>query len=88
MARTGGLLRISARCGDSAIVTFWIDPGQWGRGLASAALRSSLDVEPTRPLFARVAEHNVGSAKVLRRGGFVQVGSERSWAEGLGREVG
>jgi RimJ/RimL family protein N-acetyltransferase len=69
-------------------VTYWIDPGQWGRGLASAALRSFLDIEPTRPLFARVAEHNVGSAKVLRRAGFVQVGAERSWAEGLGREVG
>jgi RimJ/RimL family protein N-acetyltransferase len=69
-------------------VTFWIDPGQWGRGLASAALRSFLDVESTRPLFARVAEHNAGSAKVLRRAGFVQVDAERSWAEGLGREVG
>ena len=69
-------------------VTYWIDPGQWGRGLASAALRSLLDVEPTRPLFARVAEHNAGSAKVLHRAGFVQVGTERGWAEGLGREVG
>ncbi len=69
-------------------VTFWIDPAQWGRGLASAGLRSFLDVEPTRPLFARVAEHNAGSAKVLRRAGFVQVGAERSWAQGLGREVG
>lgn len=69
-------------------VTFWIDPDQWGRGLASAALLSLLEVEPTRPLFARVAEHNAGSAKVLRRAGFVQVGAERSWAEGLGREVG
>jgi RimJ/RimL family protein N-acetyltransferase len=63
-------------------------PGQWGRGLASAALRLFLDVESTRPLFARVAEHNAGSAKVLRRAGFVQIGAERSWAEGLGREVG
>ena len=69
-------------------MTCWIDPGQWGRGLASAALLALLDIEPTRPLFARVAEHNVGSAKVLRRAGFVQVGAERSWAEGLGREVG
>jgi hypothetical protein len=25
---------------------------------------------------------------VLRRAGFVQVGAERSWGEGLGREVG
>jgi hypothetical protein len=35
-----------------------------------------------------VAEHNAGSAKVLRRARFVQLGAERSWAEGLGREVG
>jgi hypothetical protein len=59
-----------------------------GRRLASAALRSFLDVEPNRPLFTRVAEDNAGSVKVLRRAGFVQVGTERSWAEGLGREVG
>lgn len=69
-------------------VTFWIDPGRWGRGLASTALRLFLDVESTRPLFARVAEHNAGSAKVLRRAGFVQVDAERSWSVGLGREVG
>jgi hypothetical protein len=35
-----------------------------------------------------VAEHNAGSAKVLRRAGFAQVDAERSWAEDLGREVG
>ena len=32
--------------------------------------------------------HNVETATVLRRAGFVQVGAERGWAEGLGREVG
>lgn len=68
-------------------VTYWIDPSQWGRGLASAAVDAFVRVELTRPLFARVAQHNVGSAKVLERAGFVQVGFETSHADGVGREV-
>jgi RimJ/RimL family protein N-acetyltransferase len=68
-------------------VSYWIDPSRWGRGLASAALDAFVQVELTRPLFARVAEHNIGSAKVLARAGFVQVGSETSYADGVGREV-
>lgn len=68
-------------------VTYWIDPSRWGRGLGSAALASFLDVESTRPLFARVAQHNVGSAKVLSRVGFVRIGSETSYADGVGRDV-
>jgi RimJ/RimL family protein N-acetyltransferase len=68
-------------------LTYWIDPSRWGRGLASNALAAFLDVEPTRPLFARVAGHNIGSAKVVTRAGFVHVGSETSYADGIGREV-
>lgn len=68
-------------------VTYWIDPSRWGRGVASAALAAFVQVEVTRPLFARVAEHNIGSAKVLTRAGFVQVGSETSYADGVGRDV-
>ena len=68
-------------------VTYWIDPSRWGEGLASSALRVFLDVETTRPLHGRVAEHNVGSATVLARAGFARIGSETSFADGLGREV-
>ena len=68
-------------------VTYWIDPARWGRGLASEALDAFLQVEAERPLFARVAEHNIGSAKVLTRAGFTQIGSESSYAHGVGREV-
>jgi RimJ/RimL family protein N-acetyltransferase len=68
-------------------VTYWIDPSRWGRGLASAALEKFLHVEATRPLFARVAERNVGSAKVLIRAGFVRIDSETSYAYGVGRDV-
>ncbi len=69
-------------------VTYWIDPSRWGHGLATRALRAFLEIEATRPLFGRVAEHNIGSAKVLARVGFAQIGSEVSYADGVGREVG
>ncbi len=68
-------------------VTYWIDPARWGRGIASRALAAFLDVERTRPLYGRVAEHNAGSANVLLRNGFVEIGSDTGFAPGLGRDV-
>ncbi|MES2169282.1 MAG: GNAT family N-acetyltransferase [Actinomycetota bacterium] len=68
-------------------VTYWISPARWGEGLASAALRAFLDIELTRPLFARAADHNIGSITVLTRAGFERVGGDIGWANGVGREV-
>jgi RimJ/RimL family protein N-acetyltransferase len=68
-------------------VTYWIAPARWGQGLASRALRAFLAVESTRPLYGRVAGHNAGSAKVLARAGFVEVGSGTAFAPGVGGEV-
>jgi RimJ/RimL family protein N-acetyltransferase len=68
-------------------VSYWINPARWGEGLASAALTGFLRIETVRPLFARVAEHNTGSAKVLTRAGFTHVGVETSFADGVGRDV-
>jgi RimJ/RimL family protein N-acetyltransferase len=68
-------------------ITYWIDPSRWGRGIASAALDAFAQIELTRPLFARVAEHNIGSAKVLARAGFVRIGSDTAHADGVGRDV-
>jgi len=68
-------------------VTYWIDPSRWGRGLASTALDAFTRIELARPLFGRAAEHNIGSAKVLARAGFVRVGSETAHADGVGRDV-
>jgi len=68
-------------------VTYWIDPARWGRGIASEALRLFLAREPIRPLHARAAQHNLGSARVLTRNGFAKVGEESSWAPGLGRTI-
>ncbi len=68
-------------------VTYWVDPAHWGQGIASAALVAFLAVERERPLVARVAAHNPGSARVLARAGFVEVGSETSFAAGVGADV-
>jgi RimJ/RimL family protein N-acetyltransferase len=68
-------------------VTYWIAPERWGQGLATSALRAFLAIETTRPLYGRVATHNVGSATVLTRAGFVEVGSDTGFALGLGANV-
>ena len=68
-------------------VSYWIAPARWGQGLATQALRAFVALEPTRPLYGRVAAHNAGSAKVLTRAGFVEVGSETSFAPGIGAEI-
>lgn len=68
-------------------LSYRIDPQRWGRGIASEAVRTFLGTETQRPLFARAAAHNLGSRKVLLRGGFIEVGEETSWAAGIGRDV-
>ena len=67
--------------------SYWIDPARWGQGLASRALRAFLAIEPTRPIYGRVAHHNAASAKVLARAGFVEVGSETAFAPGVDAEI-
>ena len=72
---------------ESREISYWIDPARWGQGLASAALDMFLEIERTRPLHARIAEHNIASAKVLTRAGFVKIGWEVCYAEGVAHEV-
>lgn len=51
-------------------VGYWIGREHWGKGVATAALASFLTLLEERPLFAHVAEHNVGSIRVLEKCGF------------------
>ena len=57
-------------------VGYWIDKAFWGRGVATRALALFLDEFPERPLRAHVAEHNVGSIRVLERCGFTISGRQ------------
>jgi len=58
---------------EERLVGYWIGKKYWGRGVASLALASLLEVERTRPLYAHVARHNAGSIRVLQKCGFVDV---------------
>ena len=66
---------------DQRAIGYWYDRAVWGRGIATAALAAFLDEVTERPLVAHVAATNVGSAKVLERCGFVEVGRETTDVE-------
>jgi RimJ/RimL family protein N-acetyltransferase len=52
------------------LLGYWVGREHWGRGVATEALGQFLGEVPTRPLYAHVAVHNVGSARVLEKCGF------------------
>jgi len=51
-------------------IGYWLDRAFWGRGVATEALSAFLCVDQTRPLYAGVAKHNLGSIRVLQKCGF------------------
>jgi RimJ/RimL family protein N-acetyltransferase len=57
-------------------VGYWIGRAYWGKGIATSALKSFLEVDVERPLFAWVARNNAGSVRVLAKVGFVHAGEE------------
>jgi len=68
-------------------VSYWLDRAVWGRGIASAALAAMLELDAERPLSARAAAANPASAAVLERAGFVEVGRNVDFANGVRAEV-
>jgi len=68
-------------------VTYWIDREYWGRGIASLALGLLLELEKTRPVYARAASDNLGSLRVLAKAGFVPTGSEVAYANARRGEI-
>jgi RimJ/RimL family protein N-acetyltransferase len=57
-------------------VGYWIGKEYWGKGIATRALTAFLDEVKTRPLYAYVAKHNVGSRRVLEKCGFTVEGQD------------
>ncbi|MCH0558611.1 GNAT family N-acetyltransferase [Streptomyces sp. MUM 16J] len=68
-------------------VTYWIDRGYWGQGVATAALRALLAETPERPLYARAAADNAASLRVLATCGFRETARAHGYAHGRGREI-
>ena len=67
------------------LVGYWIGKQHWGKGVATTALAAFLQLVTERPLHAHVAEHNVGSIRVLEKCGFSHEREER--AEEAGQDV-
>jgi RimJ/RimL family protein N-acetyltransferase len=57
-------------------VGYWIGREFWGGGVATKALSEFLRLVTSRPLYARVAKHNVASIRVLEKCGFVPATGE------------
>jgi RimJ/RimL family protein N-acetyltransferase len=52
------------------LLGYWVGREWWGRGVATRALSLLVDEVSIRPLYAHVAVRNVGSIRVLEKGGF------------------
>jgi RimJ/RimL family protein N-acetyltransferase len=57
-------------------VGYWLGKEYWGRGIATRALAEYIQNVTTRPLYAHVAQHNVGSRRVLEKCGFKVIGED------------
>jgi RimJ/RimL family protein N-acetyltransferase len=60
-------------------VSFWIDRGHWGKGLATKALSAFLREVKTRPIYARAATDNIASIRVLEKCGFKRAGKVNAY---------
>jgi RimJ/RimL family protein N-acetyltransferase len=67
-------------------VGYWLGRVFWGKGIATQALAEYVEIVKTRPLYAHVARHNVGSRRVLEKCGF-KVIREDSYANPAGVKV-
>jgi len=67
-------------------VGYWIGKEYWGKGIATRALAAFLDHVKTRPLYAHVSKHNIGSRRVLEKCGFTIVGEDK-FSNARGEEV-
>ena len=68
-------------------VSYWLGQAFWGKGIATAALQQFLGLVTERPLFARTAQDNIGSLRVLQKCGFVITGQDRGFAQARGTEI-
>jgi RimJ/RimL family protein N-acetyltransferase len=69
-------------------VSYWIGRAYWGRGIATRALATFLaEVNTTRPIYARVAQDNRGSLRVLEKAGFEIIAEDSGFANARGAEI-
>src|SRR4051812_29247842 len=72
--------------GDRA-VGYWLGQAYWGRGIATQALAAFLQLVTVRPLYAHVAQHNLGSRRVLEKCGFTVYDEGQEGADADGEAI-
>jgi RimJ/RimL family protein N-acetyltransferase len=68
-------------------VGYWLGKEYWGKGIATRALEEFLKTIETRPLYAHVAKHNIGSRRVLEKCGFKVAREDRFFSEVFGKNI-
>lgn len=69
-------------------VSYWIGKAHWNQGVATRALAIFLaEVNPTRPMYARVAKDNLASRRVLRKCGFQVLAEATGFANARGQDI-
>ena len=68
-------------------VTYWLGKEFWGKGLATQALQAFVEIQKTRPLFARAAKDNAASIRVLEKCGFKISGHDKFFANARDQEI-
>lgn len=74
------------QCGERE-VGYWIGREYWGKGVTIKALSEFLGHVEVRPLYARVAKHNIASIRVLEKCGFTISGEDKAFSNARGEEV-
>ena len=78
---------VSFEMSDKREVGYWIGKEYWGKGIATKALAAFLIHVKTRPLYAHVAKHNIGSRRVLEKCGFTIIGEDKGFPNARGEQV-
>jgi RimJ/RimL family protein N-acetyltransferase len=68
-------------------IGYWLGKEYWGQGIASTALAQFLEFVETRPLYAHVAKHNIGSRRVLEKCGFNVVAEDKFFSKIFGEDI-
>ncbi len=72
---------------DRLEVSYWLGKIYWGKGIATRALAAFLASLKERPLYARAAQDNHGSLRVLEKNGFTRIGEGKGFANARGQET-
>ena len=84
-----GVVSLKALDRGQSQIGYWVAPAFWHGGIASAAVKAVLDVNPhaNATVFAEVFQDNPVSARMLTHAGFEYIGDAEAWSVARGLAV-